>query len=66
MKILAALLAYLVFSGVVLGPIFGDEIRCGEDVGGADLLIWAVALPIAVGASVTSGPLPKTGEVCGK
>lgn len=62
MKNVLAVFAYLFLAGFALGPLIGQKIRCGEDVKITTALTMAVAFPVALGATITSGKLPKTSE----
>lgn len=57
MKTIGAAIAYLFLAGLFLGPWMGEKKRCGEDVSIEEALVAAIALPIALGASLTAGHL---------
>ncbi|MCY1558574.1 hypothetical protein D3C87_1621100 [compost metagenome] len=63
MKVLGAVILYLFISGVMLGGLMGDKIRCGEKVSAGEMLQMSAALPMAFGAVITSGSIPKY-EAC--
>ncbi|MNP69709.1 hypothetical protein D3C76_1658480 [compost metagenome] len=58
MKVLGAVILYLFISGVMLGGIMGDRIRCGNGMTSGEALAMSAALPMAFGAVITSGKLP--------
>jgi hypothetical protein len=62
MKNVIAVFGYLFLAGLVLGPLIGEKIRCGEDVKISTVLTMAIAFPVALGAAITSGKLPVTAD----
>lgn len=59
MKFVLGAVLYLFFCGLALGPMVGDEIRCGESPKVKDALIFAFSLPMVAGMALTAGEIPK-------
>lgn len=57
MKTIGAAILYLFVAGIILGPWLDQKSRCGEDVSISEALVAAVAVPVALGAAITSGDL---------
>lgn len=60
MKVFTAILVYPFFCGLIIGPWLGEKMRCGEKTPTVyEMLGIAAAMPIGIGAFLTSGKTPE-------